>query len=126
MSEPDSPFAPGARGLADRDHHVRDLFDRMTRAYLLTILDDALIEEHRTKEAGHYSEPLARLLAWCQRRPRGEQYGVKAEAGGTFRLIRFADRRGGPPAYLDEERHATLRDARHAVLLRHIRDLTEK
>lgn len=110
----------------NRDHQVRAHFDRMTRAYLLSVLDEELIEEHRIGNGGHPSEPLSRLLAWCQRRPLSEQYAVKAETDGAFRLVCFSGRRGQPPRYIGEERYATLQEARHGVFLRHINDLTEK
>lgn len=109
---------------SDRD--VRDMFDRMTRTYLLTVIGDDLIEEHRVKPYGHHSEPLARLLAWCQRRPLPEQYAVKAEADGTYRIVSMTGRRGVAPSYLGEARFASLEEARHGVLLRHISDLTGK
>jgi hypothetical protein len=118
--------ATDENGRVDRDHQVRALFDRMTRTYLLSVLDDELIEEHRTGEGAHPSEPLARLLAWCHRRPFSQQYAVKAEADGVFRLVGFSGRRGQPPRYIGDERYATLQEARHGVFLRHIRDLTEK
>lgn len=111
---------------ADRDVHVRDHFDRMTRTYLLSVLDDEVIEEHRSGDPGHVSEPLARILAWCRRRPLAERYAVKAEADGTFRIILFSGKRGNKPGYVGAESYATLREARHAAFLRHIRDLTEK
>jgi hypothetical protein len=110
----------------DKDHQVRAHFDRMTRAYLLSVLDDELIKEHLTGDGAHPSEPLSRLLAWCQRRPLTEQYAVKAEADGAFRLVSFSGRRGQPPRYIGDERYATLQEARHGVFLRHINDLTEK
>jgi hypothetical protein len=110
----------------NRDDEVRAHFDRMTRAYLLSVLSDELIEEHRTGDGGHMSEPLARLLAWSQRRPLAEQYAVKAEADGGFRLMSFSGRRGHPPHYIGDERYATVRDARHAAFLRHVKNLTEK
>ncbi|MCP9629413.1 hypothetical protein NML43_20160 [Rhodopseudomonas palustris] len=109
----------------DQDDHVRDLFDRMTRAYLRSVLNDELIAEHARGDHGHVSEPLARLLAWCHRRPRQQQYAVKAEADGSFRLIRFAGR-GQKPVYVGDERFATLQAARHGAFLRHVQDLTEK
>lgn len=109
---------------ADQDVHVRDLFDRMTRSYLRSVLSDELIAEHARGDLGHVSEPLARLLAWCQRRPPHQQIAVKAEADGSFRLIRFAGR-GQKPAYVGEERFATLQEARHGAFLRHVKDLTE-
>ena len=58
-----------ARTVRRSGRDVRDMFDRMTRTYLLTVVGDDLIEEHRRSPTGHHSEPLARLLAWCQRRP---------------------------------------------------------
>lgn len=112
-------------GQRDKDVHVRDHFDRITRAYLRSVLSDEVIEEHRTGEVGHPSEPLSRILAWCQRRPLSEQYAVKAEADGSFRLIGFSGRRGQPPRYVGDERYASVREARHGAFLRHIRDLTE-
>ncbi|MFO1151707.1 MAG: hypothetical protein U1E62_25310 [Alsobacter sp.] len=119
MPAPHADTAP-----QDADIHVRDMFDRMTRAYLRSVLSDALVEEYRRNPTGHHSEPLARLLAWCQRRPLPEQYAVKAEADGSFRIIAMAGRRGAGPAYVGEERFASLNEARHGVLLRHISDLS--
>jgi hypothetical protein len=113
-------------GERDKDVLVRSHFDQMTRAYLRSVLSDEVIEEHRTGQAGHPSEPLSRILAWCQRRPLSEQYAVKAEADGSFRLIGFSGRRGQPPHYVGDESYVSLREARHGAFLRHIRDLTEK
>jgi hypothetical protein len=110
----------------DSDNDVRDMFDRMTRVYLLTVLSDDLIAEHRRNPFGHHSEPLTRLLAWCQRRPLPQQYAVKAEADGTYRIVSMTGRRGARPTYLGEARFASLEEARHGVLLRHISDLTGK
>jgi branched-chain amino acid transport system permease protein len=118
--------ATDEKGQINKDHQVRAHFDQMTRAYLLSVLDDDLIEEHRTGDGAHPSEPLSRLLAWCQRRPLTEQYAVKAEADGAFRLVSFSGRRGQPPRYIGDERYTTLQEARHGVFLRHIHDLTEK
>lgn len=122
MSEPKrQPAVP-----ADADVHVREMWDRMTRIYLLGVVNDEIIAEHRRRPTGHHSEPLARLLAWCQRRPLSEQYAVKAEADGSFRIVSMTGRRGVPPTYIGEERFASLEGARHGVLLRHISDLTGK
>ena len=108
---------------ADADQDVREMFDQMTRAYLLTVISDDLVEEHRRSPTGHHSEPLARLLAWCQRRPLPAQYAVKAEADGSFRIVLMSGRRGVRPSFLGETRFASLEDARHGVLLQHISDL---
>jgi branched-chain amino acid transport system permease protein len=118
-------FGAEESGQPNKDLEVRDHFDRMTRAYLRSVLTDELIEEHRSGDASHPSEPLARLLAWCQRRPLPRQYAIKAEADSSFRLIAFAGKRGERPRYLGHERYATVREAQHGAFLRHISDLTE-
>ncbi|MFM8532993.1 MAG: hypothetical protein ACKOEC_05305 [Acidimicrobiia bacterium] len=108
----------------DADEHARAMWDRMTRTYLRSVISDDLIAEYRQKPLGHHSEPLARLLAWCQRRPLAEQYAIRAEADGTYRIVSMTGRRGVPPAYVSEARYASLEEARHGVLLQHISDLT--
>jgi branched-chain amino acid transport system permease protein len=110
--------------LLDADDHVRENFDAMTRKYLLMVLNDDIIKEHRHKQMGHHSEPLARLLAWCHRRPIDQQYSLRLGADGGYRIIRMSGRRGIPPAYVGETVFATIDDARHGVFLKHIRDLT--
>lgn len=110
----------------DMDQEAQAMWDRMTRTYLRSVISDALIEEHRLNPAGHHSEPLARLLAWTQRRPLQQQYAVKAEADGSFRIVSMTGRRGVKPQYVGEARFASLEEARHGVLLRHISDLTGK
>lgn len=109
----------------DRDLQVRNNFDQTTRTYLLSVLSDALIEEHR-RSPPHMSEPLVRLLAWCQRRPLVEQYAVKAESDGSFRLVTFSGVRGHKPVYVGEENFTSISEARHGAFLRHIKDLTGK
>lgn len=110
----------------DQDQKVREMWDRITRNYLRSVISDQLIAEHRRSPTGHHSEPLARLLAWCQRRPLQEQYAVKAEGDGSFRIVSMTGRRGMGPQYIGEARFASLEDARHGVLLQHISDLTGK
>ncbi len=117
---------PTSAQITDSDIYVRENFDRMTRKYLLTVLSNEIIEEHRRKPYGHHSEPLARLLAWCHRRPLQDQYSVKQEGSGTFRLIRMSGVRGRPPSYVGEECFPTVEAARHGALLQHIKDLTGK
>ena len=107
----------------DQDSYVRDHFDSTTRRYLLSVLSDAIIEEHRRYPA-HPSEPLARLLAWCQRRPIEERYAVKKEADGSFRLITFSGQRGRKPIYAGDKHYTTYEEARHGAFLRHVQDLT--
>ncbi|NGM45044.1 hypothetical protein G5B31_05780 [Rhodobacter sp. SGA-6-6] len=120
MSEADTT------SVADADLHVRANFDKITRSYLLSVLSDALIEEHRRKPEGHHSEPLTRLLNWCQTRPLHEQYAVLQEAGGCYRVVRLSGKPRVPPARVGSESYASLREARHAVFLNHIKDLTGK
>jgi len=110
----------------DQDQEAREMWDRITRDYLRGIVSPEVIAEHRRSPTGHHSEPLARLLAWCQRRPLSEQYAVKAEADCTFRIVSMTGRRGVAPRYIGEARFASLEEARHGVLLQHISDLTGK
>lgn len=92
MSEADTS------SVADADLHVRADFDRITRNYLLSVLSDDLIEEHRRKPEGHHSEPLTRLLNWCQTRPLHEQYAVLQETGGRYHVVRLSGKPRVPPA----------------------------
>ncbi|WP_324754058.1 hypothetical protein [Roseovarius sp. Pro17] len=108
----------------DADDHVRAQFDAMTRKYLLTVLNDDIIEEYRQKSTGHQSEPLARLLAWCHRRPMDQQYSLRQASDGGYRIIRMSGRRGVPPTYVGETIFTTIGDAHHGVFLQHIQDLT--
>lgn len=108
----------------DQDQKAREMWDRITRDYLRSVVSPELIAEHRRSPTGHHSEPLARLLAWCQRRPLSEQYALKSEADGTFRIVSMTGRRGVAPKYIGEVRFASLEEARHGVLLQHISDLT--
>ena len=112
-----------ATHVEDSDIHVHNHFDRITRQYLLSVLTDSLIDEHRRFPA-HPSEPLSRLLAWCHRRPIDQQYAVKQEADGHYRVVVFSGVRGRKPSYAGDERYATYDEARHGVFLRHIKDLT--
>lgn len=106
----------------DRDIDVREHFDRTTRQYLLSIVSEDLIAEHRRYPA-HPSEPLARLMAWCQRRPLEAQYAVKKERDGSFSIVTFSGRRGTKPRPAGAERFDSYEEARHGAFLHHIRDL---
>jgi hypothetical protein len=110
----------------DADKYVRENFDRMTRAYLLSVFSDKLIDEHRNKPEGHHSEPLTRLLNWCHTRPLNEQYAVLQITDGRYQVVRLSGRPRVAPKRVDTEFHATVRDARHAAFLHHIKDLTGK
>lgn len=105
------------------DNFVYENWDKMTRVYLRSVMNQSLLDEHRSSSGSHYSEPLMRLLAWCQRRPLSEQYAVKHESDGAYRIISFIGRRGSRPIYVGDERFATLKEARHGILLCHVHDL---
>jgi branched-chain amino acid transport system permease protein len=47
---------------ADADQDVREMFDKMTRAYLLTVISDDLVEEHRRSPTGHHSDRCRRNM----------------------------------------------------------------
>lgn len=110
----------------DADVHVRNSFDHFTRSYLLSVVDDRIIEEHRTKPEGHHSEPLTRFLNWCHTRPQDEQYIVIHRTDGAFQVARLSGKPRVRPTLIDGQTYATVREARHAVFLHHIKDLTGK
>lgn len=118
-AQPDKP-------VTDADDHVRQNFDHFTRSYLLSVLSDQLIEEHRSKPDGHHSEPLTRLLNWCHMRPLDQQYIVIHRSDGHFRIARLSGKPRSAPMPVDDQTYATVREARHAVFLKHIKDLTGK
>ena len=108
----------------DKDIYVRDHFDRMTRDYLLSVLSDALIEEHRRYPA-HPSEPLARLARLVP--APAARRAVCGEERGRRQLPPHsafpADAAPSPPMRA-KSAIATLEEARHGAFLRHIKDLT--
>ncbi len=110
----------------DADLQVYAHFNAKTRGYLKSVIDEALIEEHRRQPVGRHSEPLERLLAYFRRLPLSEQYAVKTEADGVFRIVRLSGLRGTPPKAVDETDHRTLEAAYHAIFLRQIDELMEK
>lgn len=113
-------------GHTDADGNVRKNFDRFTRAYLLSVVNDGVVEEHRIKPEGHHSEPLTRLLSWCHTRPLNEQYVVVRQNDGQFHVARLSGRPRVGPKRVDDQTYSTVREARHAAFLQHIKDLTGK
>lgn len=121
-----SMSAKAAATIIDADDHVRRNFDHFTRSYLLSALSDQLVEEHRNKPEGHHSEPLTRLLNWCHMRPLDQQYIVVHRSDGRFEVARLSGKARSAPVPVDDQTYATVREARHAVFLQHIIDLTGK
>ncbi len=106
---------------------MRAHFDRMTRAYLLSVLDDELIEEHRTGDAVaipasrcHGFWPGASVARLASNMPSRRKL-MALSASSAFQAGAV-----NPRAISVTERYATLQEARHGVFLRHINDLTEK
>lgn len=110
----------------DADVQVYEHFNAKTRDYLKSVIDAELIEEHRQQPVGRHSEPLERLLAYFRRLPLSEQYAVKRETEGGFRIVRLSGLRGTPPSAVDDIHHETLPAAYHAIFLRQIDELMEK
>lgn len=115
-----------AETVVDAGDHVRQNFDHFTRRYLLSVLSDQLVDEHRSKPEGHHSEPLTRLLNWCHMRPLDQQYIVIHRNDDRFQVARLSGKPRSAPAPVDDQTYETVREARHAVFLRHIKDLTGK
>ncbi len=108
------------------DIHVYEHFNARTRTYLKSVIDEDLIEEHRKRPVGQHSEPLERLLAYFRRLPLSEQYAVKKETEGGFRIVRLSGLRGTPPKAVDDTAYETLEAAYHAIFLRQVAELMEQ
>lgn len=113
--------APCDGGLA-----VRAYFDAKTREYLRSVVDAALIEEHRRNpHAQHRSEALSRLLFYFKSRPIEEQYALRRTSRGTYRITDIP-RPGMRPTDLDMVDHPDPKTGFHGVFLRKLGNLMEK
>ncbi len=116
----DDPFNP-----RNADDYVYDYFNAKQRKYVKKVLNKAIIEEYRRCPLGRHSEPLERVLAYFRRLPLQQQYGLKREADGTFRMIAMSGLRGAPPNPASREVFRTVEEGYFGIFLRQIKDMTE-
>lgn len=111
---------------ANSDDHFYEYFNAKQREYIKKVLNDGIIEEYRRQPLGRHSEPLERTLAYFRRLPISEQYALKREQNGTFRMISMSGKRGEPPAYASETVYQTESEGYFAVFMRQIQDMMDK
>jgi branched-chain amino acid transport system permease protein len=112
--------------VADSDKHFYNYFNAKQREYVRQVLNEDIIEEYRRKPLGHHSEPLERTLAYFRRLPIDEQYALKREQDGTFRMIAMSGKRGVRPSYVSDEIFQTVHEGYFAIFVRQIKDMTDK
>jgi branched-chain amino acid transport system permease protein len=114
---------------ADKSIAYYERFDRELRRRLRELVDDAVVEEHRTNPlgaAGPQSDRLRRLLNYFRRAPQAGKYVVVAvERWRDYRIGVLSGVRGVAPTVLDEPRFATEEEALHGVFLARVRDLVK-
>ncbi|MCU0869325.1 MAG: branched-chain amino acid ABC transporter permease, partial [Burkholderiales bacterium] len=100
--------------------------DKLLRDYLKTLIDEALIAEHRAKPLGQHSEALERVLNYFRRAGVADKYAIQTITPfAAWRVVALSGRRGVPPRQVDDVVHTRLDDALHAVFLRRVNDLME-
>lgn len=110
----------------DRDVVYRAHFDRMQRRFLVTLVNDEVIEEHRRKPLGQHSEPLERLLHHFRDHPVAGRLAVlKERETGSFRIVALSGVRGLAPRPVGDERYATLDEAYHGIFMKRVAELME-
>lgn len=110
----------------DRDVVFRAHFDRMQRRFLVTLVSDEIIEEHRRKPQGQHSEPLERLLHYFRDQPLAGRLAVLREREtGSFRIVALSGVRGVAPRPVGEQRFATVEEAYHGIFMKRIEELME-
>lgn len=115
----------GLSQVTDADEHFFDYFNTKQKEYVKKVLSDEIIEEYRLHPLGHHSEPLERTLAYFRRLPIDQQYALKRENDGTYRMISMSGKRGVPPTYVSGETFQTLHEGYFGIFLRQIQDMME-
>lgn len=112
--------------VADSDEHFFNYFNNKQREYVRKVLNDDIIEEYRSQPLGRHSEPLERTLAYFRRLPISQQYALKQDADGTYRIISMSGKRGVPPTFVGDEVFETVHDGYFGIFMRQIKDMDEK
>ena len=112
--------------VADSDEHFFNYFNNKQREYVRKVINDDIIEEYRRQPLGRHSEPLERALAYFRRLPISQQYALKQERDGTYRMISMSGKKGVPPSYVGNETFKTLHDGYFGIFMRQIKDMDDK
>jgi len=115
-----------ATEIADKQSIFVRRFDANLRSELKLLVNDALIEEHRTTSGKRRSDPLERVLAFFRRAAAADKYAVLAvRPFAEYRIVALSGRRGVPPRVVDDQVFHTPEDALHGVFLKRVQDLME-
>jgi branched-chain amino acid transport system permease protein len=110
----------------DRDTVYLELFRKKQRQYLRSVIDDALIEEHRRAPRGQHREPLERLLIYFRTAPQKNKYVIKRDAhSGKYRVAQLTGERDEPIREVSPTGFDSLDEVQHEIFLRRVRDLWE-
>jgi branched-chain amino acid transport system permease protein len=107
--------------LADKQLIAYERFDQRLRTHLKSLINDAMIEEHRRRPLGQHSDDLDRVLNYFRRPPKYGLYSPKPMR--EYRLISFPVTPGDPPRPIDDTVYHDKNEALHAVFMRHLADL---
>ncbi len=115
-----------ATEIRDKQQIALRHFDKRSRDYLKTLVNDELIEEHRRKPSGQHSPALDRLLNYFRRASIVDKYAVLCiRPYAEYRLIALSGKRGVPPRAVDDRTYTTPDEAYHAVFVKRVQDLLD-
>ena len=106
----------------DRDILVEERFNRMQESYLRTLVNDAIIAEHRRQPLGHHSEPLERILMHF-RRAAANKYALKRDTDGGYHIVSLSGVRGVRPSPVAGAAYKTIEEAYHGLFLKQLDDM---
>ena len=110
----------------DKNLVYRHYFETHQRAFLKTLVSEAVIEEHRRQPLGQHTEALERLLIYFRMQPQAGKYAIVAtEPFAAYRVVALSGKRGVPPRYVDDTVYASEAEAFHGLFLRRVNDLLE-
>ncbi len=108
----------------NRDGDFLSYFDEKQKQFLKTLVNDEVIEEHRSRPLGQHTEPLARLLHYFRRLPIERQYAVRKDSRlGTYTIVRLSGVRGQAPDAAADVQLQTIEEAYHKIFMLQIGEL---
>lgn len=101
-------------------------FNALVRAELKALINDALIEEHRTTYRKRRSDALERVLTHFRAAGAADKYAILAvRPFAEYRIVALSGRRGVPPRAVDDQVFTSHEAADHGVFLKRVQDLME-
>jgi branched-chain amino acid transport system permease protein len=111
---------------ADKQTIAVRRFDARLREELKALINDSLIEEHRTTHGMRRSDALERVLTFFRRAAAADKYAILAvRPFAEYRIVALSGRRGVPPRMVDDQVFGSEEAAMHGVFLKRVQDLME-